>query len=98
MADAPSGLTNWAAAQIDAGWVFQASQGNTVGAENNPCPGAAKALGFSGVMGTSTGTGFAYGIFKGGELIETVTNAPDAGWGFAFGLAGFDNDAEYVKP
>ena len=88
-----SGLTNWSAAQIDAGFVFQASLGNTVGADTNPVPGAAKALGFSGVVGS----GADYGVFKNGGLVETTTTVPAAGWGFAFGLApGFDSDAPYV--
>ena len=88
-----SGLTNWAAAQIDAGFVFQASLGNLGGADTNPVPGAAKSLGFSGVVGS----GADYGVFKNGDLVETTTTVPAAGWGFAFGLAGFDNDAPYVK-
>lgn len=96
-ASAPSGLTRYAAAQVDAGFVFQASLGNTTGADTNPAPGAAAALGFSGVVGDSA-TG-SYGVFKGGVLTETVSTPPPAGWGFAFGLATpFANDAPYTGP
>ncbi len=96
---APTGLTNWGAAQIDAGFVFQASLGNTVGADTNPAPGAAKALGFSGVVGTSTATGYIYGIFRDGVLTGTVDAPPATGWDFTFGLAaGVASDAPYVKP
>jgi hypothetical protein len=92
-----SGLTNYAAAQVDAGFVFQASLGNTVGADTNPAPGAAKALGFNGAVGDSTTS--KYGVFKNGELTETLDAPPDAGWDFTFGLAaGFNNDDPYTGP
>jgi len=94
-AAAPSGLTNWAAAQVDAGFVFQASLGNTTGADTNPAPGAAKTLGFTGVVGS----GNLYGIFRNGALVNTVGEPPAMGWGFAFGLAaGFNNDDPYTGP
>jgi hypothetical protein len=92
----PSGLTNYAAAEVDAGFVFQVSLGNTTGADTNPAPGAAKALGFSGVVGEGAD---GYGVFKDGELTETVDAPPDAGWDFTFGLAaGFNNDDPYTGP
>jgi hypothetical protein len=91
-----SGLTQWSAASVDAGFVFEAAHGNTVGADTNPAPGAAKALGFSGVAGDAT---LGYGIFRDGVLTETIATPPPTGWGFAFGLAaGFNNDDPYTGP
>ena len=89
-------LTNYAAAEVDAGFVFQASLGNTTGADTNPAPGAAKALGFNGVAAAEPG---GYGVFKNGELTETLDAPPAAGWDFAFGLAaGINNDDPYTGP
>jgi hypothetical protein len=93
-APAASGLTNYSAAEVDAGFVFQASLGNTTGADTNPAPGAAKAMGFSGVVGS----GNQYGIFRDGALTETTSAVPSTGWGFAFGLTGFNNDDSYTGP
>ena len=92
----PGGLTNWGAAQLDAGFVLQESLGNYVGADTNPAPGAAKALGFNGVVGT----GNTYATFKGGELVDTsATNPGEHGFNFAFGLAaGIDPDGSYTGP
>jgi hypothetical protein len=93
----PSGLTNYSAAELDAGFVFQASLGNTTGADTNPAPGAAAALGFCGVVGTSDGPGPIYGIFKDGKLVGSERVPPVDGWGIAFGLApGFNNDGPYA--
>ena len=91
--------TNWEAAQIDAGFVFQASLGNLVGADTNPVPGAAKALKFSGVVGDSQ-TGL-YGTFLDGALTATGANPGDGPNGFTtpFSLAaGIDKDAPYTGP
>ena len=88
------GLTNWAAAQLDAGFVFKASLGDTSGADTNPAPGAAKALGFSGVVGQ----GELYGTFVNGVLTATGPNpiGPN-GYTTPFGLgASFDKDAPYT--
>ena len=96
-AASPSGLTNLTAAETDAGWVFQASLGNLVGAGNNPAPGAAKAFGYSGVSGDSAS--LQYGVFRNGELVETTRDIPSTGWGFPFGVAeGIDPDAPYIRP
>ena len=90
------GLTNWGAAQIDAGFVLQASLGNYGGADTNPAPGAAKALGFTGVVGEA---GVGYAIFKAGDLSEIIAEPPATGWPFAFGLAaGFNSDDPYTGP
>ncbi len=94
-----NGLTNWGAAQIDAGFVFQASRGNTVGADTNPAPGAAKALGFSGVVADSA-SGL-YGTFVDGVLTETGGNpgAGPGGFTMRFGLAaGINPDDPYTGP
>jgi hypothetical protein len=94
----PSGLTNWSAAQIDAGFVAQASIGNLGGADTNPAPGAAKALGFSGVVGD----GSLYFTFVDGGLTATSGINPGAGpGGFTtpFGLApGIHPDDPYTGP
>jgi hypothetical protein len=96
---AASGLTNYTAAELDAGFVFQASLGNTVGADTNPAPGAAKALGFSGVVSNSQGVDTSYGIFKNGALVETTNVVPPTGWGFVFGLAaGINANDPYTGP
>ena len=90
----PTGMSNWAAAQLDAGFVFLTSQGDNPGADTNPAPGAAAALGFTGVV-----AGNGYGVFKNGVLVETVPAPPAGGWPFAFGLApGFLMDAPYTGP
>lgn len=95
----PSGLTNYRAAELDAGFVLQDSLGNTSGDATNPAPGAAKELGFSGVTSNSQGVDTSYGVFKGGALVETTNVVPPTGWGFAFGLAaGFNNDDPYTGP
>jgi hypothetical protein len=95
---APRGLTNWGAAQIDAGFVLRASQGDLVGADTNPAPGAAKALGFSGVIGEGT----LYATFIDGALRDTSATNPGAGPGgytTPFSLAaGIDKDAPYTGP
>ena len=92
-----NGLTNWGAAQIDAGFVFQASRGNTVGADTNPAPGAAKALGFSGVVADSA-SGL-YGTFVDGVLTETGPNPGATGFTTRFGLAaGVNPDGMYTGP
>ena len=96
-APAGDGQTNDGAARIDAAAVFQLSLGNPDDMKTNPYPGAAKALGYSGVEGDSATK--KYGVFKNGELVETTTTVPPDGWGFEFGLAaGFDKNAPYVKP
>jgi hypothetical protein len=101
-APASSGLTNWAAAQIDAGFVLRASLGDTIGADTNPAPGAAKALGFSGVVGTGTGAATIYGTFTNGALASSgPTNPGDSPTGFTtpFSLApGVNQDAPYSGP
>ena len=98
----PTGLTNWAAAQVDAGFVLRASQGDLVGADTNPAPGAAKALGFSGVIGEGTGNTVMYGTFVAGALTDTSATNPGAGTGgfsTPFSLAqGIDKDAPYTGP
>jgi hypothetical protein len=92
-----SGLTNWGAAQADAGFVLRASLGDLVGADTNPAPGAAKALGFSGVVGE----GELYGTFVNGVLTTTGPNpgaGPD-GFMTPFSLAaGIDRAAPYTGP
>jgi hypothetical protein len=96
------GLTNWAAAQLDAGWVLEAALGNLVGADTNPAPGAAKALGFNGVIGTGTASGQIYATFTDGVLGVYGPVNPGAGPGgfkTLFGLApGIDKDAPYTGP
>ena len=95
VAASSDGMTNDAAARFDAAAVFQLSLGNADDMKNNPHPGAAKALGYSGVMGDSATK--KYGVFKNGELVETTTTVPDAGWGFPFGYAeGIDPEAPFV--
>jgi hypothetical protein len=90
-------MTQYTAAELDAGFVFQASLGNTTGADTNPAPGAAKEFGFSGVAADSATS--KYGVFRDGALTETLDAPPAAGWDFAFGLAaGFNNDDPYTGP
>jgi hypothetical protein len=96
----PSGLTNLGAAKIDAGFVLRASLGaDQAELDTNPVPGAAKALGFSGVMASGTYPDTVYGTFVDGVLIETSAVNPGAGPdGFTtpFGLAsGINPDALY---
>ena len=98
----PVGLTNWGAAQIDAGFVLNEAIGNLVGADTNPAPDAARILGFSGVVGTSTDNGTVYGTFTNGVLSafgpKNPGDSPD-GYTVPFSLAaGIDNDAQYTGP
>ena len=98
---ATSGLTNYTAAQSDAVWVLRAASGNTVGADTNPAPGAAKTMGFSGVMSDDSTGSWVYGVFENGVLTGTSATNPGAGpAGFTpFGLAsGIDKDAPYTGP
>jgi hypothetical protein len=93
---AASGLPNCDAAELDAGFVFQASLGNVGGADTNPAPGAAKALGWSGVVGDGIR---GYGVFRDGVLTGTVSVVPPNGWPFTFGVAaGIDPNAPYTGP
>jgi len=96
-----TGLTNWSAASVDAGFVVRASLGaDEAELRTNPVPGAAKALGFCGVVGTGTGPDILYATFVDGVMGEASPinpgDGPD-GYTVRFGLAaGVDPDALYV--